>query len=122
MTSSARTTRMLAVAVVVHVAALCLPAPASAQFFVYPFAGYNFGGDSGCPEITACDDRRLNWGISVGAVGRVVGIELFGKHVGARADVRYFHSFNVLDVLGLGHLRDNKLDFGRFSGGVVFKF
>jgi opacity protein-like surface antigen len=198
MTSSCRTTHMLAVAVVVALAVLCLPAPSAAQVFVNPFLGYNFRGDSGCPEIPGCEDKRLNWGVSLGAVGRIFGAEVefartdgffgetaetrtsvttimghfllaprfgpiqpyglaglglirsnvdatagtspdgdqndlgydvggglmvfFGRHVGARADIRYFHSFNALDFLGLGSLRDNKLDFGRFSGGVIFKF
>jgi opacity protein-like surface antigen len=198
MISFLRTRHTFALAVAVGVAVLCLPAPSAAQVFVYPFLGYNFSGDSGCPEITGCEDKRLNWGVSLGAVGRIFGAEvefahtdgffgetaetrtsvttimghfllaprfgpiqpyglaglglirskleaiagtspdgdqndfgydvggglmvLFGRHVGARADIRYFHSFSVLDRLGLGSLRDNKLDFGRFSGGVVFKF
>ena len=43
------------------------------------------------------------------------------KNVGARVDFRYFHSFNPLEVLGLD-VQENKLDFSRFSGGVVFRF
>jgi opacity protein-like surface antigen len=182
----------------VSLAALGLPGPANAQVFVNPFIGYDFSGDSGCPQITRWENKNLNWGVSLGAVGRIVGAEIeiahtdgffgetvetktsvttvmghfllaprfgpiqpyglaglglirskaevtvgaeadeaqndlgydvgggvmifFGKHVGARADVRYFHSFNVLRLLDLDFLRDNKLDFGRFSAGVVFKF
>jgi opacity protein-like surface antigen len=198
MTSFARTTHMFPIVVLVGVGAICLPAQSAAQVFVNPFIGYNFGGDAGCPEITGCDDKNLNWGVALGAVGRIVGAEIevahtdgffgetpetktsvttvmghfllaprfgpiqpyglaglglirskaeitagaeadeeqndfgydvggglmvfFGKHVGARADVRYFHSFNVLRLLDLDFLRKNKLDFGRFSAGVVFKF
>jgi opacity protein-like surface antigen len=198
MTSSARTKQMFAVAVVVGVVALGLPAQLAAQAFVNPFFGYNFSGDSGCPEITGCEDKNLNWGVSLGAVGGIVGAELefaytdsffgetsqtttsvttimgnfllaprfgpiqpygvaglglirskvdltagtsvdedqnnfgydvggglmvfFGRHVGVRADVRYFRSFSVLNLLDLDFLRENKLDFGRFSGGVIFKF
>jgi opacity protein-like surface antigen len=198
MTSSARTKQMFAVAVVVGVVALGLPAQSAAQAFVNPFFGYNFSGDSGCPEITGCEDKNLNWGVSLGAVGGIVGAELefaytdsffgetsqtttsvttimgnfllaprfgpiqpygvaglglirskvdltagtsvdedqnnfgydvggglmvfFGRHVGVRADVRYFRSFSVLNLLDLDFLRENKLDFGRFSGGVIFKF
>jgi opacity protein-like surface antigen len=189
---------MFAVAVVVGAAVLCLPTQSAAQAFVYPFLGYNFGGDSGCPEITGCEDKNLNWGVSLGAVGGIVGAELefaytdsffgetsqtttsvttimgnfllaprfgpiqpygvaglglirskvdltagtsvdedqnnfgydvggglmvfFGRHVGVRADVRYFRSFSVLNLIDLDFLRENKLDFGRFSGGVIFKF
>ncbi len=191
---------MLAVAVVVGMAVLCLPAQSAAQAFVNPFVGYNFSGDAGCPEITGCEDKNLNWGVSLGAVGGIVGAELefgytdsffgetsqtttsvttimgnfllaprfgpiqpygvaglglirskvevtegtsvdesendfgydvggglmifFGRHVGVRADVRYFRSFSVLNLFpsDLDFLRENKLDFGRFSGGVIFKF
>jgi opacity protein-like surface antigen len=198
MTPSARPKHILGVAFAVGVAVLCLPAQSAAQAFVNPFVGYNFSGDSGCPEITGCEDKNLNWGVSLGAVGGIVGAELefaytdsffgetsqtttsvttimgnfllaprfgpiqpygvaglglirskvdltagtsvdedqnnfgydvggglmvfFGRHVGVRADVRYFRSFSVLNLLDLDFLRENKLDFGRFSGGVIFKF
>jgi opacity protein-like surface antigen len=72
-------------------------------------------------EVTVgaeADEAQNDFGYDVGG-----GVMIFfGKHVGARADVRYFHSFNVLHLLDLDSLRDNKLDFGRFSAGVVFKF
>jgi opacity protein-like surface antigen len=51
-------------------------APARAQGFVSPFIGYNFGGDSGCPEITNCEDKNLNWGVGIGALGPIFGAEL----------------------------------------------
>jgi opacity protein-like surface antigen len=50
--------------------------PAHAQGFVSPFLGYNFGGDSGCVEITNCEDKNLNWGVGVGALGPIFGGEL----------------------------------------------
>lgn len=50
--------------------------PASAQGFVGGMLGYNFGGDSGCPEITNCEDKNLNWSVSVGALGGLFGFEL----------------------------------------------
>jgi len=199
MTSSARAKRMFAVAILVGATVLCLPASAAAQFFVNPFIGYNYGGDAGCPAITNCEAKNLNWGVAVGALGSVVGVEFefsdtdnfygetdvtktrvttlmgnfllapkfgpiqlyglaglgllkskveatggiavdedqddfgydlggglmvfFGEHVGARFDARYFQSFDALQMIGLGDLRDdNKLNFSRFSAGVVFKF
>ena len=45
----------------------------------------------------------------------------FSRHIGARIDFRYFRSFDALEILGLGE-QDNKLDFSRFSGGVLFRF
>jgi opacity protein-like surface antigen len=174
--------------------------PAHAEGFISPFIGYNFGGDSGCPAVLNCQDKRTDWGVSLGAVGSIVGFEaefgytknffgetstqtsnvltfmgnfmvapkigpvqpyglvgtglirtevqtlgttssdqnqigwdiggglmvFFGQHVGIRGDIRYFHSFQVLDSfnlpsLGLG-LSGQKLDYGRAAGAVVFKF
>ena len=45
-------------------------------------------------------------------------------HVGLRGDIRYFHSFEILDLSKLPALpiQEKKLDFGRFSGALVFKF
>jgi hypothetical protein len=49
--------------------------PAHAQGFISPFIGYNFGNDAGCPEITNCQDKRLDYGVSIGALGSLVGFE-----------------------------------------------
>jgi opacity protein-like surface antigen len=43
---------------------------------VSPLIGYDFGGDSGCPEMTGCEDKNLNLGVSVGSLGNVIGSEL----------------------------------------------
>jgi opacity protein-like surface antigen len=169
----------------------------SAQAFISPFIGYNFGGDSGCPEISDCEDKRRNLGIAFGSVGNVFGAELefafvdnffgetpgvssnvltlmgnfmlapkfgivqpygvvglglikshaeitvgglldesnndlgwdlggglivyFGEHFGVRGDIRHFHAFSDLSILGLA-LSETKLDFGRASVAAVFKF
>src|SRR4051794_17534472 len=49
--------------------------PAHAQGFISPFIGYNFGGDAGCPEITNCNDKRTDYGVSFGALGSIIGFE-----------------------------------------------
>ena len=49
--------------------------PASAQVFLSPIAGYNFGGDSGCPKITGCDNKNINLGLAFGNYGDLFGIE-----------------------------------------------
>jgi|GraSoiStandDraft_38_1057308.scaffolds.fasta_scaffold35355_1 opacity protein-like surface antigen len=170
---------------------------ADAQGFISPFVGYNFSGDSGCPQITNCEDKHVNWGVAFGALGSFVGFEaefahtndflgsssaestnvltfmgnfmlapkigpiqpyglagvglmrtsvdsagqtndqnqaawdvgggliaFFSAHIGVRGDVRYFHSFEILDLSRFPNLpiRETKLDFGRFSGAMVFKF
>ena len=61
---------------VVFVSALFLTAAdAGAQGFVSPLIGYNFGGDAGCPEITNCEEKRINYGVAFGALNNVFGVE-----------------------------------------------
>ena len=168
-----------------------------AQGFISPFIGYNFSGDSVCPQITGCEETNLNLGVSIGAMGNIFGFEeefayardffgaapgfssnvltlmsnvmlapklgparpyvlagvglikshaelttagllstdnnhfgwdiggglmgFFGEHVGVRGDIRYFHAFQDLSILGVT-IADQKLDFGRASAGLVLKF
>jgi opacity protein-like surface antigen len=174
-----------------------LASRANAQGFISPFIGYNFGGNSGCPEITNCEDKHANYGVGFGALGSFVGFEaelahtndflgtssnestdvltfmsnfmlapkigpvqpygvvgvglirtsvesagqnedqnqfgwdvgggligFFSSHIGIRGDIRYFHSFQIFDLSRFPNIpiREEKLDFGRFSVGVVFKF
>jgi hypothetical protein len=154
---------------------------ASAQSFISPFIGYNFGGSSGCPDIDNCENKTRNLGVAFGSIGRFAGAEaefsfidnFFGEspgasshvitfmgnfmlapkfgvfqpygviglgwikthaevslggllesdnnHFGVRGDVRYFHAFSDLEILGIP-IADTKLDFGRLSGAAVFKF
>ena len=50
------------------------------------------------------------------------GVMIFlSEHVGVRGDIRHFHAFQDLDVLGIP-LGSTKLDFSRASGAVVFRF
>ena len=50
------------------------------------------------------------------------GVMVFpGQHVGIRGDIRHFHAFQDLEILGLP-LSDAKLDFGRASAALVFRF
>lgn len=172
--------------------------PARAEGFISPFIGYDFSGDSGCPSISNCEDKHLNWGIGVGAVGGLFGVEAefafipnffgevpgtensvftfmgnfllapkfgpvqpygtiglglikshtdlsltgliedqdqsdfgwnvggglmihFSDHLGVRGDVRYFHAFSTLEILGFD-VSDTKLDYGRLSGALLVKF
>jgi len=171
---------------------------ASAQAYISPFIGYDFGGDSGCPEVSDCENKHRNLGVSFGSIGSVFGSELefsfidnffgetpgtsssvltlmgnfmlapkfgvvqpygvigvglikthaeitvggllesdnnhfgwdigggvigyFGDHFGVRGDLRYFHAFQDLEILNLPVFDGEKLDFGRLSGGVIFKF
>lgn len=170
--------------------------PSSAQGFISPFIGYDFGGDSGCPTLTGCEDKHVDWGVSIGSLGPILGGEfdfayypdffgeipgvssnvltamgnlLFGPRIGpaqpyglvgvgliktrtelsgtsllessnnhlgwdiggglivggrrfgVRGDIRHFHAFQDLEILGIP-IAEEKVDFGRASAGVVFKF
>jgi opacity protein-like surface antigen len=69
-------TTSLAIALLVSLSTLAAPIEAHAQQgFVAPLIGYDFGGDSGCPEIMGCEDKKLNVGIAFGTMGNVFGLE-----------------------------------------------
>src|SRR5437763_720902 len=74
---------MNAAAIKVKTAALVLaaacvlgvPASAHAEGFISPLIGFNFGGDAACPAVQGCEDKRLNFGLALGAAGNVFGFE-----------------------------------------------
>lgn len=68
--------RLLRIAALALLSLIAVPLSASAQGYVSPLIGYDFGGDSGCPQISNCEDRNLNWGVSVGSLGSILGSEL----------------------------------------------
>lgn len=51
------------------------PARARAEGFISPLIGFNFGGDSSCPAVQGCEDKRMNYGIALGATGSIFGFE-----------------------------------------------
>ena len=128
------------------------PVPASAQGFISPFIGFDYGGDSGCPTATDCDDKNSNIGVAGGKLGAIAGVEVelgyarnfFGDTPGVDASVltlmtnvivgpkigaiRPF----VLGGIGLikshveftaGSLLDSSNNFGwNIGGGVMLMF
>jgi opacity protein-like surface antigen len=50
--------------------------PASAQGFVSPFIGFDYGGDSGCPTASDCENKHSNLGVSGGKLGAIAGAEV----------------------------------------------
>jgi len=67
-------------------------------------------------DLLESDNSHFGWDVGGGA------IVFFGQHIGVRGDIRYFHAFQDLNVL-VGVLGDGtKLDFGRASASVVFRF
>jgi opacity protein-like surface antigen len=44
--------------------------------YISPLIGFNFGGNTNnCLTITGCQDKHLNFGVSLGKMGNVVGFE-----------------------------------------------
>lgn len=88
------------------------PAPARADGFFIPFYGFNFGGDSNCEHFSNCEDKRLNYGLAIGKMGTVFGIEeeisiakdFFGKVPGVENSV-FTLMTNVLIGVGAGPVR-----------------
>jgi opacity protein-like surface antigen len=84
--------------------------PAHADGFITPFIGFNFGGDSSnCSKLTNCQDKRLNFGASLGSMGKVFGFEediSFAKNFFGevpRADNSVFTAMsNLLFGIGAG--------------------
>jgi hypothetical protein len=63
------------------------------------------------------DDNKFAWNFGGGIM------MFFGNSVGIRGDVRYFRTFEALDILGIDIANPpGKLDFTRGSFGVVFRF
>ena len=74
---------------------LAMPDSARAEGFISPLLGYDWGGASGCPNITGCEDKKLNLGVGVGSMEDGIGGELeisyakdfFGRAPGYKSSV-----------------------------------
>jgi hypothetical protein len=68
-----RLTVLLAVATFV----LALPAASSAQGYLVPNFGWDFGGSAGnCPSLwTDCQEKRTSYGVTFGKIGGIFGVE-----------------------------------------------
>ncbi len=74
-TSRAHGSRHVLVTLLLSIGVLASGTAARAEGFISPFAGYDFGGDTKCPQLTNCADTRLNTGVSLGVMGHVLGLE-----------------------------------------------
>lgn len=97
--------------------------PARADGFITPFIGFNFGGDStNCASLTNCNEKRTNWGVSVGSVGKIFGFEadfayapnFYGVTSGADNAVLTFMS-NLMLVIPAGPVQP----YGLIGIGLV---
>ena len=66
-------------------------------------------------SLLTTNSNSAGWDVGGGVMARVA------PHAGIRGDIRYFHAFKDLDVLGFT-LDNPKLDFGRASVGLVLGF
>jgi opacity protein-like surface antigen len=66
-------------------------------------------------SIFTANNNNFGWDLGGGV------ILLFGGHLGVRGDIRHFHSFQDLKILGFT-IGNSKLNFGRASAGLVVKF
>ena len=110
------TTARVAVLAAAFISLSVLPAAAQgdegAQGFISPLIGFNFGGDSGCPELTDCEDKRVNAGVTLGVLGDVFGFEeefayasnFFGETPGVSNSVLTVMT-NVMLVPNVGPVR-----------------
>jgi opacity protein-like surface antigen len=84
--------------------------PASADGFITPYIGFNYGGDSAnCVRFSNCEEKRTNWGVTFGSTHGIFGIEadfgyapnFFGKTPGEDNGVFHFMTdFMVLVPAG----------------------
>lgn len=109
---------------------VCSASPARAEAFISPFIGFNVGGDSAnCATFRNCEDKRTNFGLSIGTRRGIFGFEgdvayapsFFGKSAdGDNAVLTLMGSMMVVipagpvqpyGVLGVGLIRPHaKLD------------
>ena len=83
-----------------------------AQGFISPIIGYDFGGDAGCPNLTGCEDKKLNAGVAFGSIGPFLGVEeelayakdFFGHAPGLSSSVLTAMT-NVMVIPSIGPVR-----------------
>jgi len=111
-TTTRRIARRLAVAAAAVLLTLTVPKDARAEGFISPLIGFNFSGDANCPNISGCDDKRLNYGVALGGMNAVFGFEeefayardFFGSAPGYKSSVLTLMS-NVMIVPKVGPVR-----------------
>jgi opacity protein-like surface antigen len=83
---------------------------------VQPYGLVGMGAIKTTAAVSGDSQTQVGWTIGGGVLVFVQ------KHVGLKGDVRYYHSFQALSLLGIDLAGDNKVDFGRAAFGVVLKF
>ena len=110
-TTTIAITRRLSVAAAMLLT-LTIPSLARADGFISPLIGFNFAGDANCPNVNGCEDKRLNFGVGLGAMNAVLGFEeefayardFFGTAPGLKSSVFTLMS-NVMVAPKVGPVR-----------------
>jgi hypothetical protein len=79
--------------------------------FISPLIGYDFGGDAGCPNVAGCTTKRLNEGLALGTMGKLLGFEeefgyakhFYGSAPGLSANVETLMS-NLMVIPAIGYV------------------
>jgi len=111
-TNHSSTERWLRLGVLAIGIAIGTATPARAQGFISPLIGLDFGGDAQCPNLTGCQDKKVNASVSFGAMGNLLGFEeeiayapdFFGSAAGLSSSVLTVMS-NVMVVPKIGPVR-----------------
>jgi opacity protein-like surface antigen len=111
-TNHSSTERWLRLGVLAIGIAIGTATPARAQGFISPLIGLDFGGDAQCPNLTGCQDKKVNASVSFGAMGNLLGFEeeiayapdFFGSAAGLSSSVLTVMS-NVMVVPKCGPVR-----------------
>ena len=114
--------RLLPILILASAMFATIPGTAWAQSYFTPFLGYNFGGDSeNCISLRNCDDKRKNFGVSMGKTNGIFGVEQdiayiphFGNIPGESSSMLTLMS-NLLLVAPLGPLQP----YGLFGLGLI---
>jgi hypothetical protein len=82
------------------------------EVFISPSIGYDFGGDAGCPNVTGCTTKRLNEGLALGVMGKLLGFDeefgyvkhFYGSAPGLSSNVEtLMTNIMVIPAIGLLH-------------------
>ena len=99
---------------------LGIPFGGQTGFGIRPYGLVGIGlmrSSAGFSDAFDIDENHTAWNFGGGVM------MFFGTHVGVRGDVRYFRSFDALDIVNIDIIdRPGKVDFTRGSAGLILRF
>ena len=99
---------------------LGIPFGGQSGFGIRPYGLVGIGvmrSSAGFSQTFDVDETDIAWNFGGGVM------MFFGTHVGVRGDIRYFRTFDALEILNIDIAeRPGKVDFTRASGGLILRF